>query len=122
VRVLVQAGADPHGRSISMDWSPVDEALERGGDPNVVAALVGDPNGRNGDGRTPLHVAAADEQADWLDALIGAGGDPNIRDKDGKTPLHCATTQPCVDVLIAGGADPTIADKDGNTPALILSE
>ena len=118
-RVLVVAGADPYYKSISSDWSPINEANERIVGPEMVRALVGDPNKRDRDGRTPLHEATAGELLDWLKALIQAGADPNVGDKDGRTPLHEAEFSPqCVDALIAAGADPNTRDKDGNTPLI----
>ena len=118
-RVLVASGADPYYRSISRGWSPMDEANERVVSPEMVRALVGDPNKRDRNGRTPLHEAAAGTLLNWLKALIQAGADPNVRDKDGRTPLHEAQfNQQCVDVLIAAGADPDTRDKNGNTPEI----
>ena len=50
-----------------------------------------DVEGRDDDGRTPLHVAAAfNDNPAVLDALVAAGADVESRDDDGRTPLHAA--------------------------------
>ena len=117
-RVMVAAGADPYHRSISLDWSPIQEADERKAGHAMVWALVGDPNKRDENGRTPLHEAAAGGLPNWMNALLEAGADPNVRDKDGRTPLHEAVWpgEAGAEALTAAGADPTIQDKDGCTP------
>ena len=115
------AGGDPDAQDSSAagrDWSPIHEANERVVEPDMVVALVGDPNKQDGTGRTPLHDAAVNGELNWLNALIKAGADPNVRDQDGMVPLHHAESWPqCVAALLAAGADPSIRDKDGNRPA-----
>ena len=46
-------------------------------------------------GRTALHIAAADNNKELVDALIGAGADPTIRDNKGKTALQLAIKEGC---------------------------
>jgi ankyrin repeat protein len=42
----------------------------------------------DGDGRTPLHLAAAAGRAQMIERLIALGADPNARDRDGCTPMY----------------------------------
>ena len=124
-RVLVEEGADPYHRSRDSDWSPIQEADEREADAAMAWALVGDPNRRDENGRTPLHEAAAGGLPNWVKALLEAGANPNERDMDGRTPLHEAVLslsgKACAEALTVAGADPTIEDKDGDTPCQLSS-
>ena len=85
---------------------------------------------RDGDGRTPLHVAAASDNATVAKALIAAGAQVDARDKRGGTPLHAAARVADLDwavydhqyralsvkVLLAAGATTDARDRDGRTP------
>ena len=45
----------------------------------------------NGEGRTPLHVAATGhDRPGGVAALLRAGADANRKDRAGNTPLHAA--------------------------------
>ncbi len=72
------------------------------------------PNIRDNDGNTPLHIAAQIgflEAADWL-RIVNA--DLNARNNRGETPLILAVQQrnaPMVRQLIEAGANPNIADS-----------
>ena len=88
-----------------------------------VAAGI-DPNARDEDDRTPLHIAVAaswkNENPAVLAALLGVGADPNARDESGMTPLHSAAYNDISAVLAAalleGGADPNARDRYDGTP------
>ena len=117
--MLVAAGADPYNKAGSSNWSPIDEANEKIVNPDMVGALIGDPNTRDESGRTPLHEAAAGNLRNWRDALIRAGADPNVRDANGRTPLlEAEFWPPGMEVLIEAGGDPGIGDEGGNTPQM----
>jgi len=63
-------------------------------EPEFVAALLSNPvtarylNIQDGEGCTPLIIAAKNQQLECYNILIGAGADVTITDKDGKTAQH----------------------------------
>lgn len=70
-------------------------------------------------GRTPLHYAAADCNADLVRSLIEGGSDPNVHDDNGWTPLHYsaqAVSIPVTEQLLSAGARVDARDNNGNTP------
>ena len=81
-----------------------------------------DPETRNEDGRTPLHVAANEGRPESVAALLDAGANIEARDHWGMTPLHLAVlscrSPAVIAVLLDAGADPKARDQDGRTPDL----
>jgi len=70
-------------------------------------------------GRTPLHYAAADADAESVRSLLANDADPNARDDNGWTPLHFAAQARCVQAtqqLLEAGAEIDARDSYGNTP------
>ena len=70
-------------------------------------------------GRTPLHYAALDGDAERVRQLLSDGADPDAQDDDGWTPLHFACQERhsgVAKVLLRGDADPNLTDKHGNGP------
>jgi len=94
----------------------------RRGDVQEVARLLAagaDPNVRDPDGETPLHIAAEQCRADLAELLLRHGADPNAKNVRGETPLHRAVWERCgavVELLLRRGADPNARDADGETP------
>ena len=66
----------------------------RAGDTDEVAAVLSMDNwltsAKDGEGRTPLHLAAAGGHASTVELLLHNNADPNVRDVAGRTPLATA--------------------------------
>jgi len=72
------------------------------------------------DGRTPLHIAAANNSEDCIEFLLEVGADAERVDKHGQNVLHVAASVgywKSVPVFIEAGAKINQQDKEGNTPA-----
>jgi uncharacterized protein len=71
------------------------------------------------EGRTSLHYASAQGDADQVDLLIRQGADVNGADRGGWTPLHFAaqaTSSAAILRLVDAGAEVDPVDSHGNTP------
>ncbi len=82
--------------------------LERGADPNL----------RDGDGDSPLHLAILNHHAQIIRQLLNQGADPNAINDDGNTPLLLASEsgdRHIVRLLLDKGADPNLRDKSDNS-------
>ena len=75
--------------------------------------------GRDKDGNTPLHVAAAKGQVDMLKYLMAQPDvDVNVQESRGSTALMLAATNgngPVIAALLEKGADLKVASNDGST-------
>ena len=70
-------------------------------------------------GRSPLHYAALEDDAEAIARLLAMGTSPDVPDRQGFTPLHLAVQEfaPAAAVaLIAAGATVDAANVFGNTP------
>ena len=71
-------------------------------------------------GRTPLHSAAGNGNAELVRRLLVNGANPNAKNKDGGTPLHDAArlgaNADTISALLEAGADIDARDNFGNTP------
>ena len=93
----------------------------RARDPEALKALLTrDPSlvqARDGDQKTPLHLAAWDDDAEIVTLLIAHGADLNARHSINKsTPLHYAKEPAVARLLIQAGADLRAENSSGRTP------
>jgi len=107
-----------------------DRLLEaaRGGDVDVVRALVGDGadvNAARGDGMTALHFAAESGRAEVARVLLEAGAAVDAGTRIGRyAPLHMAARGghgPVVALLLEAGADANAATTNSGVTALHLA-
>jgi len=71
------------------------------------------------EGKTPLHIAAANGHTGFVNYLLGRKAPVNVKDVSSATPLHEAVRGghiDCTRILLAAGADPNQKDSAGNTP------
>ena len=71
------------------------------------------------EGRTPLHIAAANGHTGFVSYLLDQAVPVNVKDSSSSTPLHEAVRNghiDCTTLLLASGADPNQKDAAGNTP------
>lgn len=76
------------------------------------------PNEKDSDGNSLLHLAIDFKRLDIAKALLDAGADVNLRNSLGNTPLYeaCAHDFPeGVSLLLAKGANPYLANNSGET-------
>ena len=81
-------------------------------------------NSRDGNGRTPLHVATFARQRDAIRALVKAGADINLLDNDrydGITIASVADDEETLRVLLALGANPKLVTSRYDGTALIAA-
>src|SRR5687768_14827306 len=74
------------------------------------------------EGRSPLHYAALNDDAQEARRLLGERADPNIADRAGFTPLHFAAQEGSVAVarlLLDNGADVDAVNVNGNTALFV---
>ena len=78
------------------------------------------PNEKDEQGRTPMHLAALDSKPEVVETLAEAGADPNALDRKDRTPLHLVavfgTAPESVTALVRAGADLDAQDAKGRTP------
>ena len=102
-------------------------------DVNVVETLIAhdaDVEALDGDGNTPLHLAASSGSqyaVAAVGALLNAGAEVDAPNGDGNTPLHLASSlrwRPAANVnaLLDAGADALRENAEGQTPGDLASD
>ena len=137
VQTLLDYGADVNAESFrsGSGYTPIHFLSSRIGSsirarllPDVVRLLLEhgvDVNGRNFQGETPLHIAAANGLVKVVRVLLEHGANVGAEDKKGKTPLHTAAENQYLEpnepaevmrVLLEHGANVGAEDNDGRSP------
>ena len=90
---------------------------------DITACLAAgaDPSARDGNGWTPLHVAARlNGSAAVTEALLAGGADPSAQIENGQTPLHLAAGHNAnagvIEALLDAGANAALRDGLNRTP------
>lgn len=92
-RLLLAVGADPNARSRNALDNTALHAAVAGRRPALVELLLdagADVNARDGEGFTPLNLAANDGDVAITRRLLARGADPAIANADGRTPEQTA--------------------------------
>jgi ankyrin repeat protein len=128
VRLLLQAGARPSVSSSG--FSPLHEVVRNSLSskekiaPTLIELLVRAGNAvdaRDGDGLTPLHMAASQASTVAVTALLSWKADVNIADKCGSTPLAASLRAgeeralKVAELLLNAGADVNVKSCGGET-------
>jgi ankyrin repeat protein len=113
VNFLIAEGAEIsiHLAAYIGSFAKVKSLIERGTD----------PNSRNKDGDTVLHLAVSGGHNDIAGLLIDSGANPNTKNRMGQTPLHIAAKTGYKDIaelLIDKGANVNLSNNEGRTPLL----
>lgn len=75
-------------------------------------------NVKKNDGFTALHLAANNDHAAILEALLKGDADPNVTNTERETALHVAVKEgykQCVEILANNGAEIDMKNSSGNT-------
>jgi len=109
VALLLDHGADANSVRLSGSGTLLHEAATHSDNRELVELLLkhgANPNARDGDARTPLHIAASNTEARTVPAPLG------------KIPSRTfARKLEIVQALLKGGADPSLRDVSGKTAA-----
>ncbi len=108
-------GEAPLHRAFALGW------LEGAG---LILSAQADPNIRDADNRTPLHIPMPEQiRLAGTRLLIKHNADPSLKDNAGNTPLHIAVNAgypvDILSTLVSAGAPVNAANAAGDTPLII---
>ncbi|PFX12763.1 serine/threonine-protein phosphatase 6 regulatory ankyrin repeat subunit B-like [Stylophora pistillata] len=122
VRYLLEKGADPfvkgnykrnllHLASYGGQVAIIDEMIKQGLD----------INSKDGNGDTPLILAAAFGGKKAVKYLLQRGADPTIKGYYGRNALHAGNDVAIIEILLSSGVHIDTKDADGNTPLIMAA-
>ena len=127
VSLLIANGASIQTQQRTHSWTNTTLFhlwAEGSGNTNIADQLLAagcDPNAKNGDGQTPLHIAVGSkEKSLWL---LNHKVDVNAKDNNGQTPLHLIVTSGntnAIQLLLDFKADVNATDNKSKTPLTLL--
>lgn len=122
VRYLLEKGADPfvkgsykrnllHVASYGGKVAIIDEMIKKGLD----------INSKDGNGDTPLILAAAYGRKKAVKYLLQRGADPTFKGYYGRNALHAGNDIAIIEILLSSGVHIDTKDADGNTPLIMAA-
>ncbi|KAG6628361.1 hypothetical protein I3843_14G010800 [Carya illinoinensis] len=92
----------------------------------ILLAAGADPTAQDAQhGRTALHTAAMDDNAELVKIILDAGVDVNIRNVHNTIPLHVALARganTCIGLLLSAGANCNMQDDEGDNAFHIAAD
>lgn len=122
MRQLLKLGFQFNTDPNECEWEAIHWACDMDA-PKATETLIefgANPNAKDNNGDTPLHLICRNGATDMVDVLLNSGANINEKSlQEGMTPLHvafCADRPEMATLLIAKGANLRIRDSEGATP------